>query len=287
MSIAIVYGGSLLLSGWLVARGIASRHRVQAFARLGAVHPEARSFPERIDSLRERVHLRRAPLLRVVTAVGGGALGNHMMGPVGLVAGSTAGMLIDRNRDARASLLRRDLLDGQLGEAVLTIAAAVRAGLSIRRAVAEAAREAEPPLKRELESVVDRLETGEPLDSSLQQLHARLGLSDAGLLVNALTVHRRTGGDLPALLDEISRVIRERLDDRRGIRALTVQARTSGAVLAFLPIGFVALLSGTGGDGLGDFYRSPAGIALLLVALSLQLLGFAWMRRIVQKVEAS
>ncbi|MGH2692008.1 MAG: type II secretion system F family protein [Actinomycetota bacterium] len=216
----------------------------------------------------------------------GALVGYRLIGPVGLVTGSVVAAIVIRAREARAAVVRRNLLDRQLAEAVVTVAAAVRAGLSVRRAVAEAAEGAELPLRNELDSVVRRLETGEPLDAALSRLDGRLDLSDAALVVNALAVHRRTGGDLPSLLDEIARVIRLRLEDRRDARALTVQARSSGVVLAVLPIGFVALLSGTGGDGLGAFYRTPSGALLLVGALCLQALGFTWMRRIIQRVEA-
>jgi tight adherence protein B len=155
----------------------------------------------------------------------------------------------------------------------------------VRRAIAEAAHGAEPPLHDELESVVRRVENGEPLDSAVARLDRRLGLSDVDLVVTALAVHRKTGGDLPRLLDEIEHVIRARLEERGAVRALTAQARSSGVVLAVLPIAFVALLSGTGGDDLGAFYRTSSGAGLLLISFACQILGFGWMRRIVRRVE--
>jgi tight adherence protein B len=66
------------------------------------------------------------------------------------------------------------------------------------------------------------------------------------------------------------------------MRALTAQGRASGAVLAVLPIAFVTLLSWSGGDGLGDFYRTPAGSLLLVVGLACDVLGFLWIQRIVR-----
>ena len=287
MTAALLYSGSIILTGWLASAAIASRSRTRLLGSVGIDTSASRSRTRTLDSLRTLWSSSRPRLLFFAAACGGGALGTWVMGPVGLLVGSVAGVLALRGRNRRAAVARRDQLDRQLVDAVVAVAAAVRAGLSVRRAVEEAARESEEPLRSGLESVVDNLAKGETLDASLEGLDRRLGLTDAALLVNALKVHRRTGGELPTLLDEIATVIRARLDDRRGIRALTAQARTSGAVLAVLPIGFVALLSGTGGDGLGDFYRSPAGVALLLVALCLQGLGFAWMRLIVRRVESS
>lgn len=285
MTEAIAYGGSVLLSGWLVSRGVAAADRARWRQRLG-VESTARNGGNpriRIPSLLKDRHR----LIAVGASAAGALAGYRLAGPVGLVAGSGAGVLVGRARRSRESLQRRDLLDRQLGEAIDTIAAAVRSGLSVRRAVIEAARDVAPPLRDELQNVVRRLETGEPLDAALGRLDHILRLSDARLVVTALAVHRRSGGDLPTLLAEIGNVMRARREDRRGIRALTTQARSSGVVLAVLPVVFVALLSGTGGDDLGAFYRSGTGTVLLLLALLLQALGFGWMRLIVARVEAT
>ena len=286
MAVAVAYGSALLISGWLLTRGIDAGHRMLSLKRLGHKIPRTPSFADRLLLLLREFRTARRKLAHALALFLGAFVGYALVGPVGFLIGAGAGLAVIRARAAREDLSRRDLLDRQLGEAVVSMAAAVRAGLSVRRAVSEAAERAEPPLRDELESVVHRLGTGEPLDSALSSLDCRLGLSDAALVVNALAVHRRAGGDLPSLLDEIARVIRERLEDRRAVRGLTVQARSSGVVLAVLPIAFVALLSGTGGDGLGAFYRTPSGASLLLAALSLQALGFMWMRWIVQRVEA-
>ena len=285
MPVAIAYGGALLVSGWLFSRGLAQADHVRALVRLGHDLPAGPSLVTRATSLLTRAWADRRRLAVAGSPLVGALVAHRLVGPIGLLAGSLVGLVVVRARETRAGRMRRDLLDRQLGEAVVTVAAAVRAGMSLRQAVVEAAEDAEPPLRGELASVVNRLETGEPLDAALSRLDRSLGLSDAALLVNALAVHRRTGGDLPALLDEIARVIRLRLEDLRAARSLTAAARSSGVVLAVLPIGFVALLSGTGGDGLGAFYRTHTGAFLLAAALSLQGLGFAWMRRIIRRIE--
>jgi tight adherence protein B len=165
---------------------------------------------------------------------------------------------------------------------VAVLAGSLRAGLSVRRALDEAARDAGPPLDGPLEVALSQMRVGEPLDVALEELANRLDVPDLRLLVTALRVHARLGGDLPVLLDEVGAVIGHRVESRRQIRALTAQGRASGAVLAVLPIAFVALLSWTGGDGLGAFYRTPLGAGLLLAGLACDAVGFAWIRRIVR-----
>jgi tight adherence protein B len=156
----------------------------------------------------------------------------------------------------------------------------------VRRAVGEAARDAGEPLSGALKLVEEQLAMGARLETSLEDMAGRLSLPDLRLVVTVLVVHRRTGGDLPTMLDEVAEVIGDRVRSRREVRAITAQGRASGAVLAVLPVAFVALLSGTGGDALDAFYRTPAGAGLLLAGLVLDLVGFLWIRRIVARAEA-
>lgn len=213
-------------------------------------------------------------------------LGFDLAGPVGGVAGAAGGPAALHGVLARRAAAVRVRAEEHLREAILALAAGVRGGLSVRRAVEEASRDAGPPLDEALRRVVERLAVGERLEASLEDLAARLDLPDVRLVGTVLAVHARTGGDLPVMLEEVADVVGDRVRSRREVRALTAQGRASGAVLAVLPVAFVALLSGTGGEALGAFYRSPPGAALLLAGLVCDLLGFLWIRRIVRRAEA-
>jgi Flp pilus assembly protein TadB len=220
------------------------------------------------------------------SAVIGTLLGFDLAGPVGGLAGLAGGPAVVQGVLARRTAVVRVRAEEHLREAILALAAGVRGGLSVRRAVEEASRDAGPPLHHALRRVGERLAVGERLEASLEDLAARLDLPDVRLVGTVLAVHARTGGDLPVMLEEVADVIGDRVRSRREIRALTAQGRASGAVLAVLPVAFVALLSGTGGEALGAFYRSPSGAAFLLAGLVCDLLGFLWIRRIVLRAEA-
>jgi tight adherence protein B len=274
----------------LAATGVAAGRREKVLAALGSVRrppmKRGRSLEGRFaararqDGWRHGV-VAYATVLLVAAAVGA-AVGLRLLGIVGCLAGLVGGPVgvraILRGRGARSE----DLLDEQFREALLALAAAVRAGLSVRRGLEEVARESEPPLRGFLEGALGRLRVGEPLESALASLSDQLGLADASLLVTMLAIHRRSGGDLPAMLDELGQLVGLRREARRDLRALTAQGRASGAVLAVLPIAFVTLLSWTGGDGLGDFYRTATGSGLLVAGLLCEVLGFVWIRRIVR-----
>jgi tight adherence protein B len=263
----------------MLARAVAAAGRERTAGRLHAGRPGQRGRHGRLGGWR---FLRFAWIHRLGAAVGGGAIGFWLAGPVGWIAGVTGAEVCRRMMRSRRRERARDLLDEQLREAMTTLSAAVRAGLSIRRALEEAYRGSDPPLRDSLASLVDQLRVGHSIDAALDLFARHVGSPDALLLTTLLAVHHRTGGDLPALLDEVASVVGQRAESRRQVRALTSQGRASGAVLAVLPIAFVGLLTGTSGDGLGAFYRSPPGAGLLLAGLVCELLGFGWIRRIVR-----
>ena len=294
MRAAAVVGATVALSGWLAALGMAALRDEFLRARLGD-HVSRGGPPGRRSARLRALAARRGwpgrPMayagIWLTAATTGGMLGARLVGPVGLVLGAIGGPLgveglLSRRRQARAAAAEL-----QLRDFAVALAAAVRAGLSIRLGLAEAARGLDEPLGPVLTAVLRDLESGRPIDDALGRIASDLDLPDAGLLVTALAVHRRTGGQLPDLLDELAEVVGQRVEARRGARALMAQGRASGAVLAALPVAFVALLSGTGGDGLGAFYRTPPGAGLLIVGVVLDAAGFVWIRRIVTRVERS
>jgi tight adherence protein B len=286
----VAFGSALGGALALAAAGVAAGRREKVLAVLGSLRPPSlergRLLEGRFAARARQDGWRHGAVayatVLLVTAAVGGAVGLRLLGIVGCLAGLVGGPVgvraVLRGRETRSE----DLLDEQFREALLALAAAVRAGLSVRRGLEEVTRESEPPLRSFLEGVMGRLRVGEPLESALASLADQLGLADASLLVTLLAIHSRSGGDLPAMLDELGQLVGLRREGRRDLRTLTAQGRASGAVLAVLPIAFVTLLSWTGGDGLGDFYRTATGSGLLVVGLTCEVLGFLWIRRIVR-----
>jgi tight adherence protein B len=292
---AALFGTTIAVGGWLASLALAARRDELIRGRLGARPARGNARSSGSAVWLTRLAARRGwpgrPASYVAAwlgaAVAGATFGATLAGPVGFLVGAVGGPLgvegwLGRRREARAASA-----EIQLRDFAVALAAAVRAGLSIRLGLVEAARDLEDPLGPVIAAVVRDLDSGRPIDAALERIATELDLPDARLLVTALAVHRRTGGQLPVLLDELAEVVGQRVEARRGSRALTAQGRASGAVLAVLPVAFVALLSGTGGDGLGAFYRTPLGAGLLMMGVLLDAAGFLWIRRIVGRAERS
>ena len=149
--------------------------------------------------------------------------------------------------------------DEQLADAVGSVTAALRAGLSVPQSLAYAAAETPAPLGSALGDVVDQLDVGVPLETAVTDWADRAGTGDARLLAGVIRLHRRSGGDLPSVLDQVVAALRERRAAAREVRALTAQARLSGAILGFLPIGFFAFLWLTSRRDIEGAFRTPGG----------------------------
>jgi tight adherence protein B len=214
--------------------------------------------------------------------VAGGLVGWLLATVPGALAGAAAGVAVPRVWERRRARARAALLEDQLAEAVSSLAAGMRAGLSLTRAIAFAADEAEQPLASSLASVADRTDLGTPLDLALQEWAHETGSSDARLLAGVLDLHRRTGGELPAVLDGVAATLRERRAAAREVRALTAQARLSGAILGLLPIGFFLFLSVTSREDIAAAFHSPAGIAAILLGFTMQGGAFLWIRSLLR-----
>ena len=121
-----------------------------------------------------------------------------------------------------------------------------------------------------------------PLDDAMKAWTVEVDTDDARLLAGVLTLHRRSGGDLPSVLDEVAGTLRERRAAVGEVRALTAQARLSGTILGVLPFGFFAFLWLTSRSEIEGAFRSPAGLAAITVGLVLEVLAFLWIRHLLE-----
>jgi tight adherence protein B len=227
----------------------------------------------------------RIALLGAGASLTAGLLGLALVGPIGLVAGTTLGWLAPRALEKKKrAQIERDL-ERQLADIAESTAMAIRSGFSIVQALEFAAEEATSPMSGLLDRFVRERRLGEAFESSLLRFADDLGTADARLFALVLTIHSRSGGNLAGAVDEVADTIRNRIAVRRELRALSAQGRISGSILGALPIAFFLVLAATSRQDLGPVYRSPAGLAMISSGLVMEALAFVWIRRLL-RVEA-
>jgi tight adherence protein B len=220
----------------------------------------------------------RADRRTIFLAIAIGGAGLAIGGTVGAALGLTLGIGVRRLGRIRARRKLTARRDEQLADAVAAVTAAVRSGMSVPQAIAYASREAEHPVADDLARLVADIEVGVPLKDAIDDWADRTGSGDAQLVAGALDLHRRSGGDLPAVLDQVAATIRERVAVGRETRALTAQARLSGWILGVLPVGFFAFLWLTSRRDIEGALATPAGLGSVLLGLGLEVGAFLWIR---------
>lgn len=166
-------------------------------------------------------------------------------------------------------------VDDTLPELVLSLTAALRAGLSLRQALELSARDTAPPLGTEVAKCVDEVRLGSSWAEALDALRERLPGEGLALLAWALVVHGRTGGDLPALCERLHELLSERRRLQAKLLSSTAQARLSASVVLVVPVFLGASLQRMAPDYLAPLFHTPGGWAMLLWAGVMNVLGVA------------
>jgi tight adherence protein B len=175
--------------------------------------------------------------------------------------------------------LRR--LETQLPDAIDLIARAVRAGHPLSAGLGMAADEAPEPLASEFRITFEEQRFGLPFEEALLGLGDRIEIMDVRIFLTAILVQREVGGNLSEILETISETMRARFNLKRQVRVYTAQGRLSGYTLAALPILVGLVISVINPGYMQTLFHEFVGRGLLAGAATMQLIGFLWIRKIV------
>jgi tight adherence protein B len=172
-------------------------------------------------------------------------------------------------------------LTDQLPDVFELLSQALRAGNSLASAMQLIAKELPDPAGTEFGRVFHEQNLGLKIEDALRNLADRVGVLDVRFFVTAVLIQRQVGGDLAEVLDKISSVIRERIQLFGTIRALTAEGRLSGYVLLGLPVLVFFVLMYVNPSYMSMLITDPTGKTMLTVAIVMQLMGWAMIKKIV------
>ncbi len=163
-----------------------------------------------------------------------------------LVFAASVGTAIPLLVISRIAQARRKRMEHQFPIALDIFVRALRSGHPIASAIDLLTKEMEDPIGSEFGLVSDEVAYGADLVGALEHMAERWGLDDMKMFVVSLSVQSQTGGNLAEILDNISKVIRERHQMFMKVKALSSEGRMTAWMLTVLPIfAFVTLFIGT------------------------------------------
>jgi tight adherence protein B len=214
-------------------------------------------------------------VLAVVAAIAGG----HLMFAW---AGALIGFFLPYGYASHMRNKRFQKFEEKFPEAIDTLARAVRAGHAFTTALEMIANEVSEPVAGEFRQLYEEQKFGLPVRDALLNLADRIPLVDVKFFVTAVMLQRETGGNLAEILDNLSYVIRERFKILRQVRVHTAQGRLTMVLLMALPPTIVAVMSLLNPGFIRPLFTDPIGHALIVGGITLQTMGYFFIRKIIR-----
>ena len=170
----------------------------------------------------------------------------------------------------------------QLPEALDLLSRALRSGHALSSGLEMIAEEMPDPLGSEFQAVVDEISLGLTLKEALENLCARVPSSDLRFFTISILVQKETGGNIAEILDNISRLIRERVKFKRHVSTLTAEGKVSGVILVLLPIVMFFMIYFVNYDYISMLWLENDGQKLLAGGIVMMILGVMMIRKIIR-----
>lgn len=146
----------------------------------------------------------------------------------------------------RMAQMQRKKMEAQFPIALDIFVRALRTGHPVSSAIELLTEEMEDPIGSEFGLISDEVAYGADIIDALAAMAERWDLDDIRMFVVSLSLQAQTGGNLAEILENLSKVIRDRAQMYMKVRALSSEGRMTGWMLTVLPVfAFVTIFMGT------------------------------------------
>lgn len=183
---------------------------------------------------------------------------------------------INRKKENRINKLNQ-----QLGDALIVMANALRAGFGFQQAMDTVRRELPPPIATEFTWALREMNLGSGYEEALINMAQRVTSDDLDMVITGILIQRQVGGNLAEILNNISNTIRERAKIKGEIKILTAQGRLSGIIIGILPVLLMLVMLMINPDYANVMFKDPRGMCILGLAVTMMLIGAAVIKKII------
>jgi tight adherence protein B len=242
-----------------------------------------RRFEESLWQAGLYVRVSDAMLIVVLMFGAGGAAAEALSGDPLISIGTALGfaalpILYVRFRKQR----RLKAFSAQLPFTLDLIKSSLEAGHTLLRALQVVVQEFSDPIGGEFRTVLEQVRLGLPLARAMEDMLKRVPEEDLRLLLVAVRVQSEIGTSLAGIVARLAEVIRMRQRLRLQVRALTAQSRMGGIIVGLLPVVVLVAFSFIQPAYTYTLFHEPAGLKLLKIAITLDVLAFFSIRRLVR-----
>ncbi|WP_454845179.1 type II secretion system F family protein [Pseudomonas farris] len=160
----------------------------------------------------------------------------------------------------------------------------LKSGRTLADAVLVAIDAAEDPLKNAMGRVQRNVHLGVSLPDAVTDFAELYEKDEFRLFALGLKVNHRYGGNASELFENLIKMIRERDQAARQLRAMTGETRITAVVLALMPVGLAAYFLLSNPKYLLAMWSSSSGQMMLATAFGLQVVGCLALWRMLRSV---
>lgn len=278
------------LSGWVFYHGVRKTERERVLNRLAQGQPEFN--PQRrswtgLEHAFARAGLGqpndRLGLWLAVWAVLA-LLGYLLDDWLGLLAGVLVPPLLLRLAIAWLYQRRLKRMIEQLPALLDHSVRSLKSGRTLADAVLGSIEASSDPLKQAMGRIQRNVQLGVNLPDAVSDFAEFYEQDELRMFALGLKVNHRYGGNASELLENLIKLIREREQGARQLRAMTGETRMTAWVLGCLPLLLVSYFMLTNPGYMLGMWHDPSGQAMLITAVCLQIFGCLALWRMLRSI---
>lgn len=177
---------------------------------------------------------------------------------------------------------RRIKFEEHFPDALDLMGYALKAGHSILASLKMVSEEMPSPINEEFAIVVEEINFGKSIDSTLRNFANRVDSTELRYFVTAIIIQRETGGNLVEILEKISAVIRKKFRFRDRVRALSAEGKISAIILVALPFCVALAVSILNRAYVAVLITDPIGPYLITTGIVMMSIGSFIIYKLVQ-----
>lgn len=190
--------------------------------------------------------------------------------------------------EKRRKKRKKEQLRNEFKDAILSIAANLRAGYAVENAFRETLQEMkmlhgkESPICREFYKIVQGLVNGISIETLTEQFAERTGMEEIQEFADVFYIARRSSGNLTEIIYETAEMIGEKIEVEKEVQVLISAKRFEQNIMSVIPFMLICYVSAASKGYFDPLYETSAGKAIMTVCLVIYVTAYMLGRRITE-----
>lgn len=192
--------------------------------------------------------------------------------------------LLEKKKEKR----KKEQLRNEFKDAILSIAANLRAGYAVENAFRETLQEMkmlhgkDALICREFYKIVQGLANGISIEALIEQFAERAGMEEIQEFADVFYIARRSSGNLTEIIYKTAEMIGEKIEVEKEVQVLISAKRFEQNIMSVIPFMIICYVSAASGGYFDPLYETSAGKIVMTVCLIIYVTAYMLGRKITE-----